>query len=143
MGLWASATRFGRAFGIGLLLLQSGPATAANADVLHAVYSVSLIGLPIGVAKVTANVTPTSYAVDATARLSGLATLLSNSRGASRGKGAIVSGHIVPASFATVATSYNTTRTIRMALAGNTVTGIDIQPPFDDKIGRASCRGRV
>ena len=42
MGLWASATRFGRAFGIGVLLLQSGPATAANADVLHAVYSVSL-----------------------------------------------------------------------------------------------------
>jgi len=136
MGLWASTTRFGRAFGIGVLLLQSGPATAANADVLHAIYSVSLIGLPIGVAKVTANVTPTSYVVDATAKLSGLATLISNSHGASVGKGAIVSGHIAPASFATIATSYNVTRTIRMALAGNTVTGIDIQPPFDDRPDR-------
>jgi hypothetical protein len=135
MGLWASATHYGRACGIGAFLLF-GSALAANADVLHAVYSVSLIGLPIGTAKVTANVTSSTYAVDASARLSGLATMVNNSRGASSGKGAIVAGHVAPASFATVATSANMTRTIRMALSGNTVSGIDIDPPFDDKPDR-------
>ena len=49
MGLWASATRWGRASAIGASLLF-GPAFAANGEVLHAVYSVTLIGLPIGVA---------------------------------------------------------------------------------------------
>jgi hypothetical protein len=135
MGLWASATRFGRTFAIGAFVLFGSP-PAANADVLHAVYGVSLIGLPIGVAKVTANVTATSYSIDATAKISGLATIISNSRGASTGKGAIVAGRVVPASFATIATNANMTRTVRMALSGNAVSGVDIEPPFDDKPDR-------
>ena len=135
MSLWASATHFGLTFGICAFVLF-GSIPAANADVLHAVYGVSLIGLPIGVAKVTANVTPTSYSVDATAKISGLATIISNSRGASTGKGAIVAGRVVPASFATIATNANMTRTVRMALAGNAVSGVDIEPPFEDKPDR-------
>jgi Protein of unknown function (DUF3108) len=135
MCLWALAKRLGWASAIGAFILF-GPAFAANGEVLHAVYSVSLIGLPIGVAKVTADITSNSYVIDATGRLSGLATVISNSHGASVGKGAIVSGHIVPASFATTATNSNMTRTIRMALAGNSVSGVDIQPPFDDKPDR-------
>ena len=50
--------------------------------------------------------------------------------------GAIVGGHIVPASFATTASNAAMTRTIRMALAGNAVTGVDISPPFEPKAGR-------
>ena len=42
----------------------------------------------------------------------------------------------MPASFATIATNANMTRTIRMALAGNSVSGVDIQPPFDEKPDR-------
>ncbi len=64
---------------------------------LHATYSVSLIGLPIGVANVNATLTPTSYTIDASAKLSGLATLISRARGASTGQGAIVDDHVVPA----------------------------------------------
>jgi hypothetical protein len=135
MCLWALAKRLGWGSAIAAFILF-GPAFAANGEVLHAVYSVSLIGLPIGVAKVTADITSNSYVIDATGRLSGLATVISNSHGASVGKGAIVSGHIVPASFATTATNANMTRTIRMALAGNSVSGVDIQPPFDDKPDR-------
>lgn len=108
----------------------------ARADTLHATYGVSLIGIPIGVANVTADITSSSYSVDAKARLSGLASLVSNSRGASTGKGLIVGGHIEPATFATIASNSSMTRTIRMALAGNAVTGVDIAPPFDDKPDR-------
>jgi hypothetical protein len=109
---------------------------AAGADTLHAVYGLSLIGLPIGAADITADLTPSSYSVDAHAKLSGLASLFSSSRGASSGKGAIVAGKVSPASFATTATSSKMTRTIRMALTGNAVTGLDIAPPYEDKPDR-------
>ena len=109
---------------------------AASAETLHAEYGVSLIGLPIGVANVTAQVTPSSYNVDAHGKLSGLASLVSDSRGASTGKGAIYGGRIVPASFATTASNSKMTRTVRMALSNNTVVGVDIAPPFEDKPDR-------
>lgn len=108
----------------------------AQAETLHAEYGVSLIGLPIGVASVTAEVTPSSYSVDAHGKLSGLATLVSDARGASTGKGAISSGHILPVSFATTASNAKMTRTVRMALANNAVVGVDITPPFEDKPDR-------
>ncbi len=113
-----------------------GSAPGASADVLHATYRVSLIGLPIGAANVNANLSPTSYSIVADARLTGLARLFANARGASTGRGSIVGGHVSPATFATIAASSQMTRTIRMALAGNAVTGVDIAPPFEDKPDR-------
>jgi hypothetical protein len=111
-------------------------APGARADVLHATYSVSLIGLPIGAANLNADLTPTSYSIQADAKVTGLARLFANARGASAGKGSIVKGRISPATFATIAASSNMTRTIRMALAGNAVTGVDISPPFEDRPDR-------
>jgi hypothetical protein len=120
-------------FGVACAMAWTAPATA---DVLHATYSVSLIGLPIGVAEVNAKVANNHYSIDAQARLSGLASLVSSSRGASTGAGQIVEGRIVPTSFATTASNANMTRTIRMSLAGNTVTGVDIAPAFEDRPDR-------
>jgi hypothetical protein len=113
-----------------------GSPLAGHADVLHASYKVSLVGLPIGAASLNAQLSPTSYSIQADARLTGLARLLANARGASTGNGSIVDGHVSPATFATVAASSQMTRTIRMAIAGNTVTGVDIAPPFTDKPDR-------
>jgi len=103
---------------------------------LRATYNVSLIGVPIGVANVKATLTPTSYAIDANAKLSGLATLVARARGASTGQGWIVDNRIVPATFATTASNASMTRTVRMSLAANAVTGVDISPPFEDKPDR-------
>jgi len=113
-----------------------GSSLAARADVLHASYKVSLIGLPIGAASLNAELSPTSYSIQADAKLTGLARLFANARGASTGQGSIVGGHVSPATFATVAASSQMTRTIRMAITGNTVTGVDIAPPFADKPDR-------
>jgi len=125
------------------LRLAAGGITAAlvwtlgaRADVLHATYRVSLVGLPIGSVNLNADLTPTSYTIAGDAKLTGLAKLFTNAHGASAGNGAIVQGHVSPATFATIASSSNMTRTIRMALAGNAVTGIDISPPFQDKPDR-------
>jgi hypothetical protein len=111
-------------------------AAAARADVLHATYRVSLIGLPIGAANLNADLTPTSYSIQADAKVTGLARLFGRAQGASAGKGSIVKGHVSPATFATIAANANMIRTIRMALAGNAVTGVDISPPFEDKPDR-------
>ncbi len=113
-----------------------GPGNGARADVLHASYRVSLVGLPIGAANLNADLSPTSYSIQADAKLTGLARLFANARGASAGQGAIISGHVSPATFATIAASSQMTRTIRMAIAGNSVTGVDIAPPFEDKPDR-------
>ena len=118
---------------VACLVAWSAPAVA---EVLHATYGISLIGLPIGVAEVNANIANNHYSVDAQARLSGLASLVSNSRGASTGAGQIIDGRIVPSSFATTASNATMTRTVRMALSANTVTGVDIAPPFDDRPDR-------
>lgn len=109
---------------------------AARADMLHATYRVSLIGLPIGAVNLTADLTPTSYSIAGSAKLTGIAKIFTNARGASAGKGAIIHGHVSPATFATIAADSHMTRTIRMALADNTVTGVDISPPFDEKPDR-------
>jgi hypothetical protein len=118
------------------LVLAAASRAAAAADTLRATYALTLIGVPIGTAKVSADITPTSYVVDASARLSGVGAMFSNSRGASIGKGAIVSGHVSPASFATTASNASMTRTVRMALAGNAVARVDIEPPFEEKPDR-------
>jgi Protein of unknown function (DUF3108) len=121
------------AAGIATALLWTG---GAQADALHATYRVSLIGLPIGAVSLYAELTPTSYAIAGDAKLTGLAKIVTNARGASAGTGAIVQGRVSPASFATTASSSNMTRTIRMALSGNAVTAIEISPPFQDKPDR-------
>jgi hypothetical protein len=108
----------------------------ARADVLHATYRVSLIGLPIGAVNLSADLTPTSYSIAGDAKVTGIAKLFVNAHGASAGKGAIIHGHVSPATFATIAADAHMTRTIRMALDGNTVTGVDISPPFQDKPDR-------
>jgi len=113
-----------------------GMASAAPAEPFHATYSVSLIGLPIGTASIAGDFSPTSYSIEAKAKLSGLATMVANSRGAANGHGAIVAGRVSPATFATTASNASMTRTVRMSLADGAVTGIDISPPFDDKPDR-------
>ncbi len=135
MSLRRSAMRAARGLGVGAFALSLA-CVGARADMLRATYRVSLIGLPIGVASVNATLTPTSYAIDASAKLSGLATMISRARGTSTGQGAIVDSRVVPATFATIASNASMTRTIRMSLAANAVTGIDISPPFEDKPDR-------
>src|ERR1700721_261430 len=60
----------------------------AGADVLHAIYRVSLIGLPIGAVNLYADLTPTSYSIAGDAKVTGIAKLfVANPTEASAGKG--------------------------------------------------------
>ncbi len=110
--------------------------TLADAETLRVHYGVSLIGLPIGAASVNATVEPSTYKVEANAKLSGLASMLSSSHGAATATGAFASGHLSPATYATTSANSTMTRTIRMAMDAGTVRGVDISPPFDPQMKR-------
>jgi len=128
---------FGVRGATGALCLALGfLALPARADSVSATYSVSLVGLPIGVARLAADLSPTHYRIEATAKLSGFASIVSNSRGAANGSGAIIAGKVAPEGYATTASNSSQTRTVRMSLAGNAVTGVEISPPFEDKPDR-------
>ena len=112
---------------------------AAHADTWRATYSVSLLGLPIGTASTVGQFSRDSYRIDANAKLSGFATIVSNSKGAASATGAIVAGRIMPATYAVTAANPSLTRTMRMSLAGSAVTAVDISP-FEDKPDRIPIR---
>jgi hypothetical protein len=139
----ARITEFGdmrRRLGGALAAFAALSSFAASAETLRASYAISLLGLPIGTGLVKAEITPTTYSVEGRAKLNALASLVSNSRGASTGHGAIVERRISPATFATAAASSSMTRTIRMALKNNAVVGVDISPPFAEHPDRVPLR---
>jgi hypothetical protein len=121
-------------------LVLLAPSAAAHADTWRATYSVSLLGLPIGAASSVGQFDHNSYRIDANAKLSGLATVVSNWKGAASATGAIVAGRIAPATYAVTAANPTLTRTMRMSLANSAVTAVDISPPFEDKPDRIPIR---
>lgn len=118
---------------IALGLCLAGP---ARAESLIAHYSVKLIGLSLGTASIATKVDPASYQVEATARLSGVASMISNSKGAATASGVLAQGKVAPNAYATTSANSKMTRTIRIAMAAGTVKGSEISPPFDEAPGR-------
>jgi Protein of unknown function (DUF3108) len=115
-------------------LFASAP--GAEAETLRVRYAVALLGLPLGTANLTGTLTPESYRLDASAKLGGLASIMGKSTGAATASGAIVNGQLAPAAYATTASNAKETRTVRMAISGGAVSGLDVSPPFEEKPGR-------
>jgi hypothetical protein len=109
---------------------------AAPGDSIRVHYGVSLIGLTIGSALVTGHVEPSSYKIEASAKLTGLASILSSSKGAATATGVLTANHVAPMSYATSSANSTMTRTVRMAMDAGNVMGVDISPPFDPQIKR-------
>jgi hypothetical protein len=109
------------------------PATAAvAAETLKAHYSLSLIGLSIGHASAEGVFDGRSYRINISMRTSGLASLVNDTRGAATAAGAISRGGPLPARYANTTSNSYETRTVRMALAGNSVRAVQVEPtPWD------------
>jgi len=111
-------------------------ASSASAEMVHASYTISIIGIPVGTATAAGVLEPQSYKVDVGVKLTGIAALVSSAKGAATASGSIGRGGPVPASYAnTTANSYET-RTVRMAMGGGAVRGLEVSPPFIDPVGR-------
>ena len=115
----------GLALGLGLWSLS------AQAEALHARYGVSLLGLPLGTAALDGEVAGQAYKIAINARLTGIASLVSSSKGAAVASGAFLRGLIVPSAYANTSANATQTRTVRVAMSGGSVKGVDISPPID------------
>jgi hypothetical protein len=128
---------FSRPWSRALVLL--GPILSvypAGATSLHVQYGVSLIGLPIGVANLAGTFNDTSYKIDGNAKVTGLASIITSSRGAATATGTFSGGHLLPNAYSTTAANATESRSVRMAMAGGAVRGIDISPPFEERADR-------
>ncbi len=119
---------------LALAALVLGGASAC-AQTLNARYGVTLMNLPLGQATLSGRFGP-QYRLEAGTKLSGLASMVSNSRGGATATGQVANGRVVPSGYATTATNSETTRTVRMAEANGAATSVEISPPFEEKAGR-------
>ena len=117
--------------------LVSSTLAAARADTVNTHYAISLIGLPFGTASVSGSVEPSGYAITLTAKLSGLASIVSSAKGAATATGTIPDNHVRPATYATSSANSDMTRTTRMTMSNGTVEQSEVIPPwgpFPDRV---------
>ncbi len=101
-----------------------------DASALHLRYGVSLIGLPIGTASVDGTIGPTGYRLEGAGKLTGLAGIIVDTKGAVTAAGTLAGGRVNPASFAASAGTPNYLLTIRMAMEHGAATGVEITPMY-------------
>ena len=119
--------------GIAALALMMGQ---GQADTLKVRYGVSILGLSIGSASLVGNFDAGSYRIEANTKLSGLAALMSSSKGAATATGSFARSQTVPATYATTSANADISRTVRMSMGGGAVKAMDVAPPFEDHAGR-------
>ncbi len=120
----------------GLILSISFATAAVEAASLDARYDVSLLGITFGKAGLSGSIDGANYKLDLVAKLTGVVGGVTGGRGSGAATGALVGGKLSPKTFAVSAANSSESRTVRMALADNSVAGIDIEPPIDEKPDR-------
>lgn len=97
---------------------------------IHLRYGVALIGLPIGTATVEGTVGPKDYRLLGTGKLTGIAGVLVDTKGAVTATGSHRDGRVTPSGFAATAGTPHYLLTIRMAEERNAATQVEITPPY-------------
>lgn len=112
------------------------PKPIAESRQIRLRYAITLIGLPIGTASVSGSLGPSGYRLEANGKLTGLAGVIVNSKGAATATGSLGGGHVNPSTFAATAATGEYLLTIRMAMAGGTAEKVEIAPVFEQKPDR-------
>jgi hypothetical protein len=110
-------------------VLAASPAIAA--DSLRVGYSIRLLGLSMGSAGLNATIGPSSYDIEMSAQLSGIASVVSNAQGGARSSGSIERGRVLSRAYATASSNSKETRTVRMALNSGAVRSVELMPPLE------------
>ena len=116
-------------------IVALGPA-AASAASLNAEYALSLAGLPIGTAGLSANLDGDQYKMEVQARLTGLAAAITGGRGGATAVGTVTGARPQPGSYAVTSRTSRDERTVRLSLTGGNVTSVEIAPPIEEKEDR-------
>lgn len=115
------------------------PSLAAAASASTAIrYGVTLAGLPIGSANLNIDLNEAGpYKIDASAKVGGLMSLISDGRGTASSSGRLGSSQVRPSAFALTAVAGKKPQTVQIALAGGNVTSVQLQPaliPRKDRV---------
>ena len=119
-----------------VIALGAAPASATS---FSAEYGISLAGLPIGTADLSASLGE-RYKMDIQARLTGLAGVLTRGSGGATALGLLTSPRPVPSSYSVTSRSASEQRTVRLGMAGGNVASVDIAPPLEEKEDRVPIR---
>jgi hypothetical protein len=109
---------------------------AASAASLNAQYAISLAGLPIGTADLTANLEGDGYKMDIQARLTGLAGAITGGSGGAAAAGTVSGARPLPASYSVISRTSRDQRSVRLNLRAGNVVAVDIAPPVEEKEDR-------
>lgn len=93
-------------------------------------YTVTLAGLSIGTAQLGGTFDRGSYKLDISARLTGLAGMVTGGYGSAQARGSLLPGRTLPGSFAVASHNSSAEITVRMALARGNATAVEITPPL-------------
>jgi hypothetical protein len=113
----------------GALALAAGATPTFAQDAVNVGYSIRLLGLSLGTAGLSAKISPSSYEMELSAQLSGVATIVTKAQGGARSSGSIEQGRVLSRAYATASSNSRETRTVRMALNGGAVRSVEVVPP--------------
>ncbi|TCR67273.1 DUF3108 domain-containing protein [Bosea sp. BK604] len=122
--------------GLAALILAVGLGTPAAAASLDAKYDISLLGMTLGTANLVGGINANSYKIDMVAKLTGLVGSFTGGRGSGAATGNVSGNRVSPSTFAVTSASSSESRTVRMALDGNAVQAVAVEPPVDAKPDR-------
>lgn len=106
------------------------PAPTVEPTPIHLKYGVALIGLPIGTATVDGTVGARDYKLQGTGKLTGIAGVLVDTKGAVTSTGNLKDGRVIPSGFAATAGTPHYLLTIRMSEEKNAATQVEINPAY-------------
>ena len=115
-------------------------AAGASAATLNAEYAISLAGLSVGTADLSAKIEGQGYRMDIQARLTGLAGALTGGSGGAAAAGTVAGNRPLPTSYAVTSRTARDQRTVRLNLRSGNVVTVDIVPPIEDGEGRVPVR---
>lgn len=116
------------------------PDAHAGGASFNATYGITLGGFPVGEADVDARSDGRRYDIEIQARVTGIAGLVSNGRGAATASGRVDGERVVPSAFAVNSASSRASRTVRMGLSGGSVSAVEIVPPLPEHPDRVPVR---
>ena len=113
-----------------LLLLASTAIALADAR-LKVSYEGSVTAIPVGRGEFVMDIADGGYAVVGSARVTGIAKLVSRGHGSVSAKGTFVDGYASPATYTTNSESEKKTEDIRISFANAAVSSFSVQPPTE------------
>jgi hypothetical protein len=122
-----------------LVLLAATSGAAADAR-LKVSYEGSVTAIPVGRGEFVVDITDTGYAAVGSARVTGIAKLVSRGQGTVAAKGDFVGGQPSPTSYTTSSESDKKKEDIRIAMANSVVTSFSVNPPTEESKDRIPVR---